>query len=100
MIFWLVLRLEISYRVIISWRILVSSRECFEGYISVWWNIWVFHNSSFALRYFFMLMARPQCDTPLVVLIKFGRFYINYEGRTLSFILRVTSMRKCNYPFM
>ncbi len=25
-----------------------------------------FHNSSFALRYFLMYMARPQCDTPLV----------------------------------
>ncbi len=24
-----------------------------------------FHNSSFALRYFLMRMARPQCDTPL-----------------------------------
>jgi len=29
MIFWLVLKLEISYRVIISWRILVSFRGCF-----------------------------------------------------------------------
>ncbi len=26
-----------------------------------------FHNSSFALRYFLMWMARPQCDTPLVI---------------------------------
>jgi hypothetical protein len=25
-----------------------------------------FHNSSFALRYFLMQMARLQCDTPLV----------------------------------
>jgi len=25
-----------------------------------------FHNSSFALKYFLMQMARPQCDTPLV----------------------------------
>ncbi len=27
-----------------------------------------FHNSSFALRYFLMQMARPQCDAPLVFL--------------------------------
>ncbi len=26
-----------------------------------------FHNSSFALTYFLMWMARPQCDTPLVI---------------------------------
>jgi hypothetical protein len=33
MIFWLVLKLEISYRVIISWRILVSFGGFFEHYI-------------------------------------------------------------------
>jgi hypothetical protein len=42
MIFGLVLKLEISYRVIISWRILVSFRRYFEDYIFAWWNIWVF----------------------------------------------------------
>jgi hypothetical protein len=36
MIFWLVLKLEISYRVIISSRILVSFRGFFEDYINVW----------------------------------------------------------------
>jgi hypothetical protein len=41
MIFWLVLKLEISYRVLISWRILVSFRGLFEDYIFAWWNIWV-----------------------------------------------------------
>jgi hypothetical protein len=42
MIFWLVLKLEISYRaIIISWRILVSFRGFFEEYIFTWWNIWV-----------------------------------------------------------
>jgi len=41
MIFWLVLQLENRYRVIISWRILVSFRDCFEDYIFAWWNIWV-----------------------------------------------------------
>jgi hypothetical protein len=28
-----------------------------------------FYNSSFALRYFSMQMARPQCNTPQVVMI-------------------------------
>jgi hypothetical protein len=41
MIFWLVLKLEIRYIVMISWRILVSFRGCFEDYIFAWWNIWV-----------------------------------------------------------
>jgi len=41
MIFWLVLKLEISYRVVMSWRILVSFRGFFENYIFAWWNIWV-----------------------------------------------------------
>ncbi len=43
-IIWLVLILEISYRVIIiSWRILFSFRGFFffEDYIFAWWNIWV-----------------------------------------------------------
>ncbi len=50
-----------------SWRILVSFRGIFwENYIFAWWNIWVFPNSSFALRHtlFNVQMARSQCDTP------------------------------------
>jgi hypothetical protein len=50
MIFWLVLEVEISFRVILSWRILVSCR----GFS---WRLYFhtvkylnFHNSSFALR--------------------------------------------------
>ncbi len=52
MIFWLVLKLEITYRVLMSWSILVSFRGLFEDYSFAWWNILSFHNSSFALRYF------------------------------------------------
>jgi hypothetical protein len=40
-IFLLVLKLEISYRVMISWKILVSCRGFFEDYIFAWWNTWV-----------------------------------------------------------
>ncbi len=36
MIFWLVLKLEISYRVIILGRILVAFRGFFEDYILSW----------------------------------------------------------------
>jgi len=67
MIFWVVLKLEISYnRIIISSRILVSFRGFFEDYIFCMVKYLSFHNSSFALRYILMEMARPQCDTPLV----------------------------------
>jgi hypothetical protein len=39
MIFWVVLKLEISYhRVVISWRILVSFRGYCEDYIFAWWK--------------------------------------------------------------
>ncbi len=33
--------LSLVYRVIISWRILVSLRGFVEDYIFAWWNIWV-----------------------------------------------------------
>jgi hypothetical protein len=36
MIFWLVLKLEMSYRVIIIRKILVSFRGFFEDYILAW----------------------------------------------------------------
>jgi hypothetical protein len=36
MIFWFVLKLEISYRVIISRRILVSFRGFYEDYTFAW----------------------------------------------------------------
>jgi len=65
--FGFVLKLEISYRVIISWS---YNFQCF------WRSFWRLyfcmvkylscHDSSFALRYFWMWMARPWCDTLLV----------------------------------
>ncbi len=54
MIFWLVLKLEISYTVIISWRILVSFRDFFEDYIFCMVKYLIFRNSSFAFRNFLM----------------------------------------------
>jgi len=51
--FGFVLKLEISYRVmIISWRILVAFRGFFEDYIFAQWNIWVSIILSFALVLF------------------------------------------------
>jgi hypothetical protein len=53
MIFWLVLKLEISYRVLISlegfWFLL---EDFFEGYIFCMVKYLSFHNSSLALRHF------------------------------------------------
>jgi hypothetical protein len=66
MIFWLVLKLEISYRIILSWRILVSFRGFFEDFSFAWWKYLRFHNSYFALRCLLMYMARPHSDTSLV----------------------------------
>ncbi len=57
MIFWVVLKLEISYRVIISWRILVCLRWFFEDYIFACWNIWVSIILLLPLKYFLMYMA-------------------------------------------
>jgi hypothetical protein len=45
---------------------LVSFRGFSEDYIFSMVKYLSFHNSSFALRYFLMYMARPQCDTSLV----------------------------------
>jgi hypothetical protein len=55
MIFWLVLKFEISFRFIISSRILVSFKGFFEHYIFADKMKYLsFHNSCFALRYFLM----------------------------------------------
>jgi hypothetical protein len=52
-IFWLVLKLEISYRIIISWRILASFSRITWGLYFFMVKYLSFHNSSFAFRYFF-----------------------------------------------
>jgi len=68
MIFWLVLKLEISYRVIISWRILVSFRGIFEDYIFAWWNIWVFIILFFCLKILFNVNGKATVwHTPHVI---------------------------------
>jgi hypothetical protein len=54
MIFWLVLKFEISYRVMMCWRILVPLQDFFQDCIFAWWNIWIFMILLFALRYFLM----------------------------------------------
>jgi hypothetical protein len=47
--------LRLVIRVIIFWRILVSFKGFFEGYIFAWWNyIWVSIILLFVLRYIFM----------------------------------------------
>jgi hypothetical protein len=57
MIIWLVLKLEISYRVIISWYFLLFLRMFWRFYFCM--VIYLsFHNSSFALRYFFYVNGK------------------------------------------
>jgi hypothetical protein len=46
---------------LVSFRFFLRLYLCMVKYLS-------FHNFSFALRYFLMWIARPQCDTPLVSL--------------------------------
>ncbi len=62
-LFWLVLKLEISYNrvIIIFWRILVSFRRFFEDYYFCMVKYLSFHNSSFALRYIFKVNDTPPC---------------------------------------
>jgi hypothetical protein len=62
MIFWLVLKLEISYRVVISWKILVSFRGFFEDYYYYFCMVKYlsFHNSSFSVRYFFNVNGKAK----------------------------------------
>jgi hypothetical protein len=58
MIFWLVLKLEIGYKFIISWRVLVSCRGLFDYYIFAWWNIWVSIILSFSLKIIFNAIGK------------------------------------------
>jgi hypothetical protein len=53
-----------------SIKLKTLKRMFFEDYVFAWWNIWIFIILLFALRYFLMLMARPQCDTPLVHVVQ------------------------------
>jgi len=72
MIFWLVLKLEISYYrvIIISWRILISFRVFFGDYIFAWWNIWVFMILLFAFKYFFNVNGEGHIVThPLYIYV-------------------------------
>jgi hypothetical protein len=79
MIFWLVLKLEISYyRVLISGRVLVSFRGDFLKIIFLHAKIFEFSLILlFVVRYFFFLMEMAKdhkCDTPLVYK-KLGVFF-------------------------
>ncbi len=73
--FWLVLlKLEISYRVLWYlegfWFLL---EDFFEDYFFAWQNILKFHNSSFALRYFFWCKWQGHSVT-LIPLFTFGNW--------------------------
>jgi hypothetical protein len=80
MIFWLVLKLEISYSVIISWRILVSFRGFFEDYIFACGNVWI--------------SIWPRCDTPLVFTLWYLIMFWDHVMHVLDmlWVLRVYNM--------
>ncbi len=85
-IFWLVLKLEISYNrvIIICWRILVSVRGFF------FWRLVYFcmvkylncHNSSFALRYLFFTVNGKATNVtyPLLSMCHLVRMYREYTS--------------------
>ncbi len=114
MIFWLELKLEISYRVIISWRILVSFRGFFWRLYFCMVKYLSFHNSSsFALRYllfnvnvkatilffsfpidkFVMDWATKKID-PWITQINYSKININYKTNQ-STILVINLATKC-----
>ncbi len=71
MIFWLVLKLEISYIDMISSRILVSFRGFFfEDYNFCMVKYLNFHNASLALRYFFNVNGKATVCHKLLNLLK------------------------------
>jgi hypothetical protein len=89
MIFWLVLKLETSHRVIISWRILVSFLEDFLKIIFwLWWNKPLsFHNSSFALKILFfnvICKAKVVWHTPCFVFFWEGESIMNCSYKSIS----------------
>ncbi len=59
-----VLVIELQY---LEWFWFLFRGFFLEDYIFAWWNIWVSLILLFAFRYFLMEMARPHCDTPLVL---------------------------------
>jgi len=78
-IFWLVLKLEISYRVMISWRILVSFglEEFFEDYIFCMVKCLSFHNSCFCLQILFNVNGKATVwHTPLFIYFDTPSFYV------------------------
>jgi hypothetical protein len=91
MIFWLVLKLEISYRALIVWRILVSFRGLF-------WRLWFlhgeifecFHNSCFALRYVFNVNGKA---TMWHTLYLYGHWKVSAKNTMLD--IRTRSTEEC-----
>jgi hypothetical protein len=88
MIFWLLLKLEIIYRVILSWRILVSFRGFFWRLYFCMVKYLHFHNSSFALRYVFNVNGKATVwHTPL---FKFVMVYEIAVAREYVEILKIS----------
>ncbi len=58
-----------------------------------------FHISSFALRYFLMEMARPQCDTPLIFIFwGAGNLCLLCTGVFFGQVVALAIIHKRNEP--
>jgi len=82
--------LEISSRVIISWRILLSFRGFLEDYIFACWKYLSFHDSSFALRYFCNVNGKATLwHTPC-----WGNVFWRYKNRLANLVKATLEKQK------
>jgi hypothetical protein len=62
-------------------------REFFENYILAWWKDLIFHNSSFALRYFLMVYGKAIVwHIPYSILASFIEWFVSKD---LNFSLKL-----------
>ncbi len=104
MIFWLVLKLEISHKVIISWRILVYSRGFFWRLYFCMVKYLSFHNSSFACSLFNVndkatVWHIPSFDVAQVVIIQKCFGYIPYVD-ILNYLMELIIQSREFGPFL
>ncbi len=93
MTFWPVLKLEISYRVMICWRTLVSFRGTFWRFYFCMVEYLSFHNSSFALRYLlFNVNGKAGVWHTPCLSISCNRSFIAYRSTTPMFLCTINPL--------
>jgi hypothetical protein len=86
MIFWLVLKLEIRYRVIISWRFLVSFRGFFEDYSML--KYLSFHNSCLKILFNVNGKATSATHPLLSMLFALSLVWLPLFSNYINFLLQ------------